>query len=672
MSFTQHPFFQLSIGLLTGIILQYYFPIETPLIWLFVILWMILLWLWKLGKNNIIPPFVFPIFLFATMICLGFTLQQLQHPKNSETHFIHNNFEKHQLIELVILDVLKENHFQKRYLAKLKRINTTATSGKLLLSFQKDSIDSIFSADDQLLIYGLIQSLKAPQNPGQFNYKNYLENEGIFGQINTSKVYLLDRKKTRSSLTGRAKKTQRYLVNRLHKTSLTKENKSIVAALVLGDRKTIEKNLYEAYAAAGAIHILAVSGLHVGILFFILNILLKPLEQIFRKPFIKLLLMVLLLWVFAFITGLSPSVVRAVTMFSFFSVAQAVNRKNNSMNTLFISLFFILLVRPNWVFHIGFQLSYLAVFFILWLFPLFQKLYRSKWWVLQKTYTLICVSICAQIGVAPLSMYYFNQFPGLFLVSNLLLLPFLGLVLLYSLFITLLSAFEIHVYSLEIGLDHVISSINALVYWIADQNEFLFENIVLSKFEIISLYLLIVSLGLLWMQRHKRWIFVSLIALLFLITSEIQTSSQNNEKLIILHKNKHTIIANEHPKKVYVFHRDSSKVLNEWPLKNWRKTTYKSFIKHPLPKLFDFGEKQFLILDSFGVYPKAKGHYIVLTQNTKVNLSRLLDSLKPKMIIADGSNYQNLVQFWKKSCEEKRVPFHSTYENGALEFKKNL
>jgi len=671
MSLAQYPFFQLSVGLISGILLHNFIAIDKPFFWLLPILWIALVILWKIDKRVIISPLIFSLFLFVCVISLGFALRQIEHPNNIDTHYIHEKFQKPKTIELLIHEELKENQFQKRYIATSKTINGNESSGKLLLTIQKDSLYDSFSADDVLLIYGFIEPINEPQNPGQFNYKNYLENKGVYGQLNTSSKNILLLKESTPSLFGRAQKTQKYLTKKLDNTSLKEESKSIIKALILGDRSNVETNLYEAYANAGAIHILAVSGLHVGILFFILSNILKPFERFFLKPLIKQILIVILLWSFAFITGLSPSVVRAVTMFSFFSLAQAYNRKNDSMNTLFISLFAILIIRPNWLFHIGFQLSYFAVFFILWLLPLFDRLYRSKWLLIRKIYGLVCVSICAQIGVAPLSIFYFHQFPGLFLITNLIILPFMGLVLLYGLIIVLLSGIGIHISFMEYGLDRILSVINEFVYWIANQNQFLFENLVLSKHEIFIIYVLIFSMGMFSKKLNKKWFLVGVFAMLLFYILNIADNIKSSESLFILHKNRNSIVAIEHQNKVQILHNSNETILSEWPIKNWGKTTNKDFIENQLPAIFEFNSMKFIIVDSLGLYPKSIGANIILTQNAKIKLNRLLDSLKPKMIIADGSNYKQMVQLWKISCEKREIPFYSTFEKGAIEFKKN-
>ena len=224
---------------------------------------------------------------------------------------------------------------------------------------------------------------------------------------------------------------------------MTPNEIEIVKALILGQKKDINKQLYSDYAAAGAIHILAVSGLHVGIIYFILITLLRPLKRLFKHELIISIIIVISLWGFAFLTGLSPSVIRAVTMFSFFAFAKAINRETNTINTLFLSYFTLLIINPLWLFHIGFQLSYLAVLSILWLLPLFNKVYCPKNYFARKIWDIFTVTLAAQTGIFPLSIYYFHQFPGLFFMTNLIILPFLGVLLGGGIILIILSIFNV-------------------------------------------------------------------------------------------------------------------------------------------------------------------------------------------------------------------------------------
>lgn len=454
---------------------------------------------------------------------------------------------------------------------------------------------------------------------------------------------------------------------------MTPNEIAIVQALILGQKKDINKQLYSDYAAAGAIHILAVSGLHVGIIYFILIALLRPLKYLFKYELVISIIIVISLWGFAFLTGLSPSVIRAVTMFSFFAFAKAINRETNTINTLFLSYFTLLIINPLWLFHIGFQLSYLAVLSILWLYPLFNKVYCPKNYFARKIWDIFTLTLAAQIGIFPLSIYYFHQFPGLFFMTNLIILPFLGVLLGGGIILIILSVFNVLPEWFALTYNYLIKFMNSCIHVIANQKFFLFQNITFSLYKVFVSYLLIIFIILFWnYQNRKNTLFFAVgLSILFSVSIFDNYSNSKNE-LIIFHKNKQSIIGNKNNSVLNLYTSDSIlNIGNSYPIKTYKVAkgiTDYSEIKSPY--VFKCNEKLILVMDSLGIYPNNyKIDIILLTYSPKINLNRILESLQPNLIIADGSNYKSYVKRWKKSCTNKNIAFHFTGTDGAYIIK---
>jgi competence protein ComEC len=205
--------------------------------------------------------------------------------------------------------------------------------------------------------------------------------------------------------------------NHFHKTEL-----SVVVALILGQQQDISPEIVRDYQYAGAVHVLSVSGLHVGFILLFITFLLKPIPNSRRGAFVKLITVILFLWAFGLLAGFAPSVVRSVTMFSFVAIGMYLRRSVNIYNTLAISALLILLFQPSFLMDVGFQLSYVALFFIVWLQPLLASIWIPKNKIVQFFWDIITVSFAAQIGTFPMSIYYFHQFPGLFFITNLVIL----------------------------------------------------------------------------------------------------------------------------------------------------------------------------------------------------------------------------------------------------------
>lgn len=623
------------------------------------------IWLLSRKKLNTLP--FFEIITIALFICIGFVNFQLQQPQFQRHHYLKHAVEKpNVLIQLKIKELLKPSSFQEKYIAEIFQIDTLKTKGKVLLNLQKDTLKKPYEVDDIILLNSKIIAIPKAKNPHQFDYKKYLQQLGVYYQIEATSGNVIISSTGKTTIKGLAEKTRNYLITKLSLTPIQKEERSIIEALVLGQRQHVDPELYKAYAAAGAMHILAVSGLHVGVIFYFLSGLFSPLLNIKFGRQIRAILIVLLLWGFAFLAGLSPSVVRAVTMFSFFAWATMLNRPTNSFTILFLSFFALLIYNPNWIFHVGFQLSYLAVFFILWIQPKLYKLYRPRWKIDKLFWDISTVTIAAQLGVAPLSVYYFHQFPGLFFITNLVILPFLALLLGYGIVVVLLAAFSWLPETLALGYHFLVKALNQFVQWIAEKDQFLFQDISISFSEMMALYFLIITVVTWWKVRNRKWVFAFLGSVVFLLATSFYEKKQIKEELVIFHKAGKTWMALTSNDSLQLFQKNSFSIENEYPIKSYAvaKNSKHKLIKKA-PNLFIFKGETYVVLDSLGIYPSEKGMIVLLSESPKIHLERLIDSLQPKLIIANGNNYTSYIKRWKKTCQKRQIPFYATLERGA-------
>lgn len=261
--------------------------------------------------------------------------------------------------------------------------------------------------------------MKSPLNPGEFDYKQYLSYRNIYHQ-----QYLRPFQRQILSLDPPNRVTQlattvnRWAVSVFTKQIGSRDEYGIVNAMILGVRDDLDTELYRAYSAAGAVHILSVSGLHVGILFAVLTYLLSFLIKRPRGKLLMAALQLLILWFYALVTGFSPPVLRSAGMFTLLILANAFGRQQHLMNTLGASAFFILCFDPYALFSAGFQLSYLAVAGIgAWQSSLYQSLtFESRW--ANRLWELTAVALIAQLITFPLGVFYFHQFPTYFLLAN--------------------------------------------------------------------------------------------------------------------------------------------------------------------------------------------------------------------------------------------------------------
>jgi len=433
---------KLTVFLIIGILLGTYFNLGihfSLLLTLFLI--GILAVIFFKDKNR--KSTTFGITTFLVTISIGMLATALSNPLNLSTHYSKVRNQGLATWQLKITEVLKPTTFSNRYFADIIFLDGKKATGKMLLNQSIDSSPLKYKVDDELVVFANTKTLKPALNPHQFDYAKYMKSMGVTDQITLhADLYFLEKNKTKT-LFGVAAEIRNTIISKLKKQNFGEEELSIIQALLLGQRHDISAETYNDYKNAGAVHILAVSGLHIGILLLLLQFLLRPLEHLTHGRKLKLAIIVILLWGFAFVAGLSASIVRAVTMFTFVAYALYLNKPSNTFNILALSMFFILLVfDPKLLFQVGFQMSYAAVFAIVWMYPLLQKFWSPKNSVLKKIWQLLSVSVAAQLGVLPISLFYFHQFPGLFFVSNLLIVPALGAILGLGILVIVLALFN--------------------------------------------------------------------------------------------------------------------------------------------------------------------------------------------------------------------------------------
>ena len=674
MKFINFSVIKFAFFLTVGIIIAHLYP-NVLYFYLAIVLYTSLLIIWFISKDHLFQTTFFGIVTYTCFFFLGAVTYQINLPEFQKHGYYQTDSIglKENILQLKVKEVLKSDTYNSKYMAEIIAVNNNYFNGKILLNIKKDSFEKILNIDDLLLISSKIKKIYSPLNPHQFDYSMYMKSLGIYNQVYSSYQSFLNQSKGKPTLRGQASKIRNQLIKKLNNSALTPNEIEIVKALILGQKKDINKQLYSDYAAAGAIHVLAVSGLHVGIIYFILITLLRPLKRLFKHELIISIIIVISLWGFAFLTGLSPSVIRAVTMFSFFAFAKAINRETNTINTLFLSYFTLLIINPLWLFHIGFQLSYLAVLSILWLLPLFNKVYCPKNYFARKIWDIFTVTLAAQTGIFPLSIYYFHQFPGLFFMTNLIILPFLGVLLVGGIILIILSIFNVIPEWFALTYNYLIKFMNSCIHVIANQKLFLFQNITFSLYKVFASYLLIISIILFWnYQNRKNSLFFAVgLSILFSVSIFDNYSNSKNE-LIVFHKNKQSIIGNKNNSILNLYTSDSKlNIGNSYPIKAYKVAKgikYYSEIKSPY--IFKYNENLILVLDSLGIYPDSnKIDIVILTYDPKINLNRILESLQPKMIIADGSNHKSYVKRWKKSCTKKNIAFHFTGTDGAFIIK---
>ncbi len=667
--------FFLIIGILVGS--NYYFQpnlLVKILSFLLVVLFAIYVYTNRQIKSNII----FTILAFILMFFIGTSTITFKNQLYNKQHYTNSSSFKpksNTIATIAIKEVLKPTLKYNKYEAEVVQLQNTKSIGSILVNIEKDSSKVDFNVGDNIVVSTLFYEINKPLNPYVFNYKKYLENKQIYHQIYIDNTQLFKKTTTSHSLKRSAAKFRNKVIASLKKYKFKDNELAVVNALLLGQRQTISKDLIESYSDAGAIHILAVSGLHIGIILLILTFLLKPLHYFKHGKFISSVLIVCLLWMYAIIAGLSPSVVRAVTMFTAITIGMYLNKPSNIYNTLVISMFFLLLFNPYYLYDVGFKLSYLAVFAIVWVQPKIVSLWNPKNKFVFKMWELFAVSLAAQLGVLPLSIFYFHQFPGLFFLSNLVIIPFLGFILTVGIIVIALSVIELLPQFMADIFNAIIWLLNTFVEWIADKDVFIIKNITLSLLLMCTLYSFI-FFALKWIEKKTFYrlilVLVAFISIQAVVIFE-KKKLQSTKEFIVFNENRNSVIVRRFGSN-YTVYTSKDSIENLYSIKAYvlglGLTTVTN--QKPIKNLYAFNNETILVIDSLGIYnfKSIKPSIIVVQNSPKINMERVLKKHQPKKVIVDASNYRSYLELWEKTCIKNKTPFYTTMQKGAFILKK--
>ncbi len=664
------PLLILTIGLSLGILIDHYFFINTTyFLYTFTSILVLFFSIYKTLYNwKFKVKFAFESITFILFVCIGILLFKFHHQLNHQYHYS-NKLVSSNIIFFKVEDRLKPSNYYEKYIASIRQVNHTSTKGSILIRIPKRNQTSSLQVNSFYLTTSSLTTLKAPLNPDQFDYSTYLKKQYITQQLTLSSD---DYKKlsTQQSFSNYAYEIRSYFNQKLSHYSFSSKTLAIINALLLGQRHDIDSQTLANYTKAGAIHILALSGLHVGIIIFLFKNLFSFLLRFKNGAIIRMLLLLSLLWFFAFITGFSPSILRASTMFSFLLIGQQIQSRTSSYNSLIASFFILLCFNPMLLFDVGFQLSYIAVFSILWIHPILSPIYIPKNKLIKLYWDTITVSIAAQVGILPLSLFYFHQFPSLFLITNLVILPFLSIILISGILVILLATLDILPEFVITAYEFIISSMNIFISSIAQQEDFLFTSIYFSWRLLLGWYLVIISTSLLLKKfRFDKVYFVggSIIALLTVLIIEKQIVS-NTSQFIIFHQPLATIIGIHKQQELSILSSDKQLSSENYLFKNY-------VVNHNIKKIsfssiknsYRYKQKDLVVIDSTSLYHSRsnKTTILLLRNSPKVNLNRVIHTLKPTIIIADGSNYKSYINRWEITCNAKKIPFHRTDKKGA-------
>lgn len=543
MNVLQFPLIRITIGFIIGLIAAYYISISANFAFVFILMaFGIVLLVYKFATSTTKKNLVFEAVILLLSFAVGIGILVTHTDSNRKNNYSNHPtvYEKANWIEVVVREKLKSSPQNNRYIAYVQKVNHQSLEGKILITIPKTNKTKKVVVGHRLRFNTRLIKTKKPKNPNQFDYSAYLKNKQIYAQAFLPTEDIHYHQAIIKDVWYYSATLRNTIVTHLEQSGFDKKALPVAIALILGQQQDIDPNITKDYQYAGAVHILSVSGLHIGFIILFINFLMRPIPNTQKGRFLKLSISLLSLALFGILAGLAPSVVRSITMFSFVALGHYWRRSTNIYHTLVVSIFLILLFQPYFLFDVGFQLSYAALFFIVWLQPMLANYWTPKNKILQFFWDIITVSFAAQLGTLPLSIYYFHQFPGLFFVTNLLVLPLLSVIMLLGVIVMTIAAFSaLPIWCIK-PLEWGITVMNSIIHWVASFESFIFTNIPSTFNLMIASYCVLIALVIWWKKKtFKRSVLVlSAIIVVQIILIKNKLDFGNSKEWIVLNTSK--------------------------------------------------------------------------------------------------------------------------------------
>ncbi|PSR52214.1 competence protein ComEC [Adhaeribacter arboris] len=704
IKWTPYVFLRITICFAAGILVQIYggnsFAYVTALLIFFCFLFLSLSFLRASQASDLLTSLA-GFFGLTNIFLFGVLITQQRTEINHSEHLIHQKLPI-QYYTGVINDfvVEKPNHYN-----AILQVNQVRTSkgwqpvtGKVMLMLRKATGKSIPRYGDRLLIQGKPEVPLPPLNPNAFNYKQYLSYQQIYHQqyVWPQQVKVIGYQPS-SLLLAFSIQLRHYLDALLKRYVPEQRNYAIATALVLGMKEYLDPDIKAAYTRTGTTHVLAVSGLHVALLFLALNYILGKLAKTPRQKLVVFLLLLAVMWLYAFVTALSASVLRAVVMFTLLSIGKFFRRRSNMYNILAATAFALLVYNPFFLLDVGFQLSFAAVFGIVFWQPRLKELFKFDNWLSGKIWEGVTASVAAQLATMPLAFYYFHQFPVYFLVANLFAV-IISEFILYVGFL-LLAGGVIPVLGPVLGrfFGWLMSFLLDIMNWVVLAMEKLPMAIVegisltLTQTWLLALILLLTS----WFLIYRIKVFLLTASIALVIYSSLQLTRivpQQNQRMWVVYTLKNNSGLGFIQGQQATLLADSAVLANKadftyniqphWWQLGIKEARFISFQTQSNPALPTFKTLagntgmvwrglRILILD----YPEqfhstsAKPvvfDYVLLRRNVKIDLEALQAAIQFKSLLVDSSSKNWYRQKLQQQCAGQQISLYDVSKQGAF------
>ncbi len=516
-------------------------------------------------------------------------------------------------------------------------------------------------------------------NPGSFNFKTYSDRQQIYYSIYlTDKDYRILQEPSSNSFSLLLYQCQQYVLQQLNQYISSKESLGIAQALLIGYRAELDREVLQAYSDTGLVHIIAISGMHLGMIYGLCVILFAWMDKLHLR-WLKTILILCIIWGFTLITGAGPSITRAAVMFSCLQLGNLLQRNTEPINNLAAAALLLLLYDPAMLYDIGFQLSFAAVLSIMLFYPRIFRWFWCRNHLIKYLWSLIAVTISAQILTTPIAIYHFHQFPNYFLFANLTAIPLSGIILYAEIVLIITAQWKTIAHPLGKCIDDCIQFMNTITEQIAELPGALTDHINLSIPMLVLIYLLITSAAawLIWKRATYRWASIVSLCSMLALHSINQRNYQQQFQLVVCNlpktglamitEGRHFALIGDSAiwQDAQLYQQYVRPIRTHYQVKPGKLSSVKW--EH---NLLSSSTKSVVFMHQANLNnPPERPQKIdalIITGNPKLYIKDLVQVFSPEVIVFDSSNPQWKINYWKKDCDKLHLRHHSVPEKGAF------
>ena len=682
----QSPFVRFILPFILGISLFNYFPIVRVMPVLYAIALVLVLYaipFFLADYKKYTFRYLHGIGLFLVIGCSGYAICVLHSPfVSSKFYCSHVKEYAYALVRINAELEEKEKTYKAAVDVKqlLQQKESIPTNGEAIIYFQKTDKLLNLHTGDYILLKNKFTDLKSSGNPGAFDYAKYCHRNNVY---QSAFVRESEWRKTTWHTEDLAsyfeklnKKTRVILQSYIRDTVAA----SIAEALLIGYRKDIDKDIWQSYSNTGIVHIIAISGMHMSMIYMSIRYLLLLLPFFKKRKNMALWFAIILMWCFAILTGVPPSVNRAAVMFTFLGVGEMINKKMPVYNNLAASAFVLLCCNPSWLWDVGFQLSYLAVLsLVIFYKPFVDKMVITNK-ILNAIWEMIAITIAAQILTFPFCIYYFHQFPLLFILTNLVAVPATTIILYAEIILVAFHWIPPLAHWIGFAISISIQGLNQFVFFIGHIPYAVWTGIGITEWQLLVLVIFIVCISVwLFYKRIIYFVYAVCCILFFMFSVDYAfMKSFQTHRMIVYQMPKQKSIEFNYGNEFYspdekeiLSNPKNSNYVSAPSRREYHVTKMDSSIvelakKHAI-ELYFFGGKKMARIHSeaFNCKTPMPIDILIVSETNAIHASWIKRNFDPNQIILDSS-----IPFWKTESIKTElaalhIPIYDVQASGA-------